>query len=186
MSPLSLPEGCTFISQAFAYCSIGYATGALIGAILASPGRRHFLFTGEGSLQMTVHEISTVIRHDLKPFIFVINNEGYTVERAVLGKDATYNDVANWRYSSLPSALGASEQVETYVARTGRQLQKILDSAHSGMVFVECVTGKHDGPLALIVGGHMLANSDYGVPGPQSAPNAQVELPKGLEKLAPL
>src|SRR4029077_3066364 len=96
---LRLPDDCTCISGAFVWCSIGYATGALLGAILATPGRRHILLTGDGSLQMTVQELSTVMRHDLKPFVFVINNAGYTVERAVLGKDAKYNDVANWRYS---------------------------------------------------------------------------------------
>jgi indolepyruvate decarboxylase len=53
---------------------------------------------------MTVQEISTVMRHDLKPFIFVNQNSGYTVERAVLGKDAKYNDIAKWRYSELPKA----------------------------------------------------------------------------------
>lgn len=186
LSPLTLPENCTFISQAFVYCSIGYATGALLGAILASPGRRHFLFTGEGSLQMTAQEISTVMRHDLKPFIFVINNAGYTVERAVLGKNATYNDVATWRYSELPNIFSRDNKAETYVVRTGDELQKVLVAPHSGMVFVECVTDKFDAPLPLIVGGHELADSDYGVPGPQAAANAQIELPKGNGKLTPV
>jgi len=85
---LTLPDDCTYITGAFVWCSIGYATGGLLGAILASPGRRHILLTGEGSLQMTAQEISTVMRHDLKPWIFVNQNQGYTVERCVLGKDA--------------------------------------------------------------------------------------------------
>ena len=183
LSPLTLPEDCTFISQAFVYCSIGYATGALLGAILASPGRRHFLFTGEGSLQMTAQEISTVMRHGLKPFIFVINNEGYTVERAVLGKNAKYNDVASWRYSELPRVLNCDDNAETYVVRTSNELQKVLDSQHSGMVFVECVTAKFDAPIALVVGGHELADSDYGVPGPQNVAHAQIEIPPEIKKV---
>ena len=113
----------------------------------------------------------------------MVNNEGYTVERAVLGKDATYNDVANWRYSELPNVLSRDNKAETYVVRTGNELKKVLDGPHSGMVFTECVTGKYDAPLALIVGGHALADSDYGVPGPQSTPNSQIELPKGDGKL---
>lgn len=178
---LTLPEGSTFITQAFIYCSIGYATAALLGAILATPGRRHLLFTGEGSLQMTAQELSTVMRHDLKPLIFVINNAGYTVERAVLGKDASYNDVANWRYSELPKVFSRGNNAETYVVRTSKELQNVLDSPHSGMVFVEAVMDKYDAPLPLIIGGHGLADSDYGVPGPQSAANAQIPLPKEFE-----
>jgi indolepyruvate decarboxylase len=177
MGRLTLPEACSYITGAFVWCSIGYATPALLGAILASPGRRHILLTGEGSLQMTVQELSTVMRHDLKPFIFVINNSGYTVERAVLGKDAKYNDVANWRYSELPNVFSRDKKAETYVVQTSNELQKILDSPHSGMVFVESVMDKYDAPIDLIVGGHALADSDYGVPGPQSAANAQIPFP---------
>jgi indolepyruvate decarboxylase len=178
MGRLTLPDNCTYITGAFVWCSIGYATPALLGAILASPGRRHILLTGEGSLQMTVQELSTVMRHDLKPFIFVINNAGYTVERAVLGKDATYNDVANWRYSELPTVFSRDNKADTYVVQTSNELQKVLDSPHSDMVFVEAVMDKYDAPIDLIVGGHALADSDYGVPGPQSAVNSQIPVPK--------
>jgi indolepyruvate decarboxylase len=178
MGRLTLPEASTYITGAFVWCSIGYATPALLGAILASPGRRHILLTGEGSLQMTVQELSTVMRHDLKPFIFVINNSGYTVERAVLGKDAKYNDVANWRYSELPNVFCRDKKAETYVVQTSNELQKVLVSPHSGMVFVESVMDKYDAPIDLIVGGHALADSDYGVLGPQLAANAQIPFPR--------
>jgi indolepyruvate decarboxylase len=174
---LTLPEDCIHISGAFVWCSIGYATGALLGAILASPGQRHILLTGEGSLQMTAQEISTVMRHDLKPFIFVNQNSGYTVERAVLGKDAKYNDIANWRYSELPNVFSRDKKAETYVVHTSNELQRVLDSTHSGMVFVECVMDKYDAPLDLILGGHAIADTDYGARGPQTAVNAQIPLP---------
>lgn len=177
MGRLTLPNDCTYITGAFVWCSIGYATGALLGATLATPGRRHILLTGEGSLQMTVQELSTVMRHGLRPLIFVINNSGYTVERAVLGKDAKYNDVANWRYSELPNVFSRDNKAETYVVTTSNELQKVLDSPHPGMVFVEAVLDKYDAPIDLIVGGHALADSDYGVPGPQSAANSQIPLP---------
>jgi indolepyruvate decarboxylase len=174
---LTLPADCTYISGAFVWCSIGYATGALLGAMLASPGRRHILLTGEGSLQMTVQEISTVLRHDLRPFIFVNENQGYTVERAVLGRDATYNEVARWRYSELPNVLSLERKAETYVVTTSNELQQVLDARHSAMVFVECVMDKYDAPIDLILGGHAIAETDYGPRGPQSAANAQIPLP---------
>jgi indolepyruvate decarboxylase len=174
---LTLPDDCTYITGAFVWCSIGYATGALLGAILATPGRRHILLTGDGSLQMTVQEISTVMRLDLKPLIFVNQNQGYTVERAVLGKDAKYNDIANWRYSELPSIFSRDKKAETRVVTTSSELQKVLDSPHSTMVFVECVMDKYDAPYDLILGGHAIADTDYGARGPQSAVNAQIPFP---------
>jgi indolepyruvate decarboxylase len=174
---LTLPGDCICVTGAYVWCSIGYATGALLGAMLASPGRRHILLTGEGSLQMTVQEISTVMRHDLTPFIFVNQNRGYTVERAVLGKDAKYNDVANWRYSELPHVFGPDKKADTCVVTTSNELQTVMDTPHSAMVFVECVMDKYDAPVDLILGGHAIADTDYGSRGPQSAVNAQIPMP---------
>jgi indolepyruvate decarboxylase len=174
---LTLPDDSTYITGAYVWCSIGYATPALLGAILATPGRRHILLTGDGSLQMTVQEISTVMRLDLKPLIFVNQNQGYTVERAVLGKDAKYNDIATWRYSELPNVFSRDKKAETHIVTTTNELQKVLDSPHSTMVFVECVMDKYDAPYDLILGGHAIADTDYGARGPQSAANAQIAFP---------
>lgn len=56
--------------------SIGYSVGAVLGAALAArelpdgAERRVILFVGEGSLQLTVQEISTIIRRGLKPILY--------------------------------------------------------------------------------------------------------------------
>lgn len=174
---LRLPEGCKTIMQAV-WGSIGYATPALLGSMIAMPERRHILFTGEGSLQLTVQEISTMLRHGLKPFIFVINNDGYTIERTILGKDAQYNDVAKWQYSELPRVFTRDRKPETYIVRTSRELQTVLDASHSDLVLVEAIMDKYDSPIDLIRGGHAFAETDYGPRGPQSRPGAQISLPK--------
>jgi indolepyruvate decarboxylase len=173
---LTLPDNCKTIMQAV-WGSIGYSTAALLGSLLALPQRRHILFTGEGSLQLTAQEISTMLRHDLKPFIFVINNGGYTIERTILGKDAKYNDVANWRYSELPQVFTRDKKPESYVVTTGRELRQVLDAPHSQLVIVEAVLDKYDSPIDLIRGGHAFAETDYGPRGPQSRPGAQIALP---------
>jgi indolepyruvate decarboxylase len=173
---LKLPEGCKFISQAV-WGSIGYSVGALLGALMASPGRRHILFVGEGSFQLTAQELSTILRHDLKPFIFLINNHGYTIERAILGKDAKYNDVANWHYAELPKVFRPGGNAETYVVEKIEDLKDVLNAKHTGLVFVESVMDKYDAPSELIRGGHAFADSDYGPRGPQSAPDAQLDIP---------
>jgi len=107
----------------------------------------------------------------------VNHNQGYTVERAVLGKDAKYNDIADWRYSELPNVFSRDKKAATYVVTTSNELQKVLDSPHSTMVFVECVMDKYDAPIDLIAGGHAIADTDYGPSGPHLKPNAQIPLP---------
>jgi hypothetical protein len=102
---------------------------------------------------------------------------------ATSGKDAKYNDVANWRYSELPNVFSRDKKPETHVIQTGNELDKVQDSPQSGMVFVELIMDKYDEPIDLIVGGHALADSDYGVPGLQSTANAQIPLPAGRAAL---
>ena len=75
-----LPKGATFVSQVL-WGSIGWAGGSTLGALLAaeeSPKpRRVIVFTGEGSLQLTAQEVSTMVRLNLKPILVVLNNDGY-------------------------------------------------------------------------------------------------------------
>lgn len=61
---------------------------------------------------MTVQELSSYIRHDIQPpKIFLLNNEGYTVERHIRGPTRSYNDIQdNWKWTQLLSVLGDPEQ----------------------------------------------------------------------------
>ena len=173
---MRLPPGCSFVGQAV-WGSIGYSVGSLLGTLCAAPGRRHILLVGDGSFQLTAQELSTILRHDFKPFIFLINNRGYTIERAILGKNARYNDVANWRYADLPSVFCRENTAETFTVATEQDLQRVLDAPHKGLVFVEALMDKDDSPVSLIRGGHAFADSDFGPTGPQFAPNANIPLP---------
>lgn len=105
------PENVTFITQIF-WSSIGYAVGGTLGACIAAKEQNHqgrvILIVGDGSLQMTVQEISSFIRFGLKPIIFVVNNAGYSIERAIHGPKQGYNDIGlNWDYQQLLPFFGA-------------------------------------------------------------------------------
>lgn len=65
------PAGVTALSQVL-WGSIGYSIGACQGAALAAKetgDRRTVLFVGDGSFEVTVQELSTIIRQDLKPIM---------------------------------------------------------------------------------------------------------------------
>jgi pyruvate decarboxylase len=65
------PEHVMAISQVL-WGSIGYSVGACQGAALAAQelgNKRTILFVGDGSLQLTAQEISTMIRRGLKPIM---------------------------------------------------------------------------------------------------------------------
>jgi len=101
----NLPAGIDFVSQIL-WASIGYTLPAAIGSAIASPKRRVLLFIGDGSFQLTAQEISLIARYDLNITVFLINNDGYTIERAIHGPEQPYNDIFMWKYLDLAKALG--------------------------------------------------------------------------------
>ncbi|KAG9604084.1 pyruvate decarboxylase, partial [Aureobasidium melanogenum] len=140
---LVLPSG-SYYFTAVTWLSIGYMLPAALGASLAqrdsenwrkrsgstdTSGDRVVLFIGDGSLQMTVQEISTMIRERLNIIIVVINNDGYTIERVIHGRKQTYNDIASWRYLQALNMFGATEDevdTNTFSARTWGELQAAI------------------------------------------------------------
>lgn len=162
MVPLPLPDG----AEAHLQClwgSIGWATGAALGVALADPSRRTVLFTGEGSHQLTAAEIGTMGRNGLKPVIFVLNNDGYMVERALeANPDWVYNDLAPWNYQALPAALGCRGWFTAKVTTLG-ELDAALARAAAGesASYIEVVGGRMDLPAQLALA-HQRLDAMYG------------------------
>ena len=167
---LQLPPGCTFVSQVI-WGSIGYSVGALLGTLTAAPDRRHLLFVGDGSFQLTAQEISTMLRHDCKPVIFLINNGGYTIERCWLGKTSRFNDVADWSYADLPKVFRRDTTARSFVVKTVADLEKALSTPNDSLIFIESIMDPFDAPTAVINSGNNGADIDYGPRGPQHRGN---------------
>lgn len=152
------PEGVTALSQVL-WGSIGYATAATQGAASAAKEiglKRTILFTGDGSFQLTAQEVSTMIRNDLNPIIFVICNDGFTIERYIHGMHAAYNDIQQWRYKDIPSVFGATlDKCKTYQVRTKDEVKQLFGDQEFGdpetkkLRFVELYMDKEDAPIAL-------------------------------------
>jgi indolepyruvate decarboxylase len=167
---LRLPEDCTVVAQSI-WGSIGYTVGSLLGTLTAAPGRRHLLFVGDGSFQLTAQEVSTMLRHDYKPVIFLINNGGYTIERCWLGKTSRFNDVANWAYADLPKVFRPDTTARSFVVKTAGDLDKALSAPNDSLIFVESIMDPFDAPTAVINSGNNGADLDYGPRGPQHRDN---------------
>ncbi|KAL1600844.1 hypothetical protein SLS60_007232 [Paraconiothyrium brasiliense] len=139
------------------WLSIGYMLPAAQGAALAQRDRsvgkkpgRTILLIGDGSFQMTVQELGTIIKENLNVVIFLINNDGYTIERCIHGVDEKYNDVARWRYLEAPSFFGADKSAYTASARSFGELGEVLAdkklSDGEGVRMVEVFMDKEDAP----------------------------------------
>jgi len=118
------PNNTIGISQVL-WGSIGYSVGAFVGAAMAGleidPNRRVILFVGDGSLQLTVQEISTICKWECNnSYIFVLNNDGYTIERLIHGANATYNDIQPWNTLQLLPLFNAQKYDAIRVETTGQ------------------------------------------------------------------
>ncbi|KAH9931661.1 pyruvate decarboxylase [Epithele typhae] len=151
------PSGAVFLAQIL-WGSIGWSVGSTLGAAFAAKDRgmgRTILFVGDGSLQLTVQEFSVMMRHDLKPIIFVLNNSGYTIERFLHGKTRKYNDISNWKWTKLLDTLGGEEGVnaKSCTVRTKDELSALLDdpkfNAAETIQLVELIMEMHDAPRSL-------------------------------------
>ena len=168
-----LPPKCTVVASVI-WGSIGYSVGALLGTLTAAPQRRHLLFIGDGSFQETAQELSSMLRYDCKPVIFLINNGGYTIERGYMGKSETYNDIARWAYADLPKVFRPDTTAKSFVVKTVSDLEKALSAPNDSLILVESVMDPYDAPAAVIHSSNNGAELDYGPRGPQHRGNAQL------------
>ncbi|MDR0268108.1 thiamine pyrophosphate-binding protein [Paenibacillus sp.] len=130
MGQIKLPRGVTYIVEG-GWQSIGYATPSAYGACIAEPTKRILLFTGDGSLQLTAQEISSMLYYGCKPVIFVLNNDGYTIEKYlnVKTENQTYNKVPKWSYTKLAEAFGGD--AFTVTVHTNGELDEAINRAET-------------------------------------------------------
>ena len=150
LADLTLPQGASLIVQPL-WGSIGYTLPAAFGAQTSQPERRVVLVVGDGAAQLTIQELSSMLRDGLKPLILLLNNEGYTVERAIHGPEERYNDISLWNWTQLPQALNLDCQAECWKVSNVSQLSDALARAahRDRLTLLEVMLPKMDIPPLL-------------------------------------
>lgn len=165
---VQIPKNATLDCQVL-WGSIGWSVGATLGAALIAQaqGRRTFLFVGDGSIQLSVQEISTMIRQGLKPIIVILNNNGYVVERLIHGKDREYNNIKSWNWQKLLDVFDPpAGSYASYKTTNRQELEDLLadeDFAKADKLqLVECLLGDFDAPRALRAQAEMVTKANKG------------------------
>ena len=81
---IHIKEDTRLISNSGA-ASMGYDLPAAMGACFASGKKKTICLTGDGSIQMNLQELQTIVYHKLPIKIFVVNNQGYHSMRQTEG-----------------------------------------------------------------------------------------------------
>ncbi|WP_444902533.1 thiamine pyrophosphate-binding protein [Microbulbifer sp. SSSA007] len=157
---LSLPEGAQFEIQ-MQYGSIGWSVGATLGYALGKDKGRLISCIGDGSFQLTAQEISTMIRYQVDPIIFLINNGGYTIEVEI--HDGPYNKIKNWNYAQLVEVFSAGEgDAWGCKVSTEGELDKAIKEAKSrkGLCLIEVIIDRNDCNVNLLRWGNQVARNN--------------------------
>lgn len=140
-----LPDGAKYHVQ-MQYGSIGWSVGAALGVSLGVGDHRQVIaLIGDGSFQMTAQELSTMIRRRCNIVIFLLNNNGYTIEVQI--HDNAYNDIQNWKYSQLIDVFrNEGDNCTSYKVSTSNELANVIPKIHKhrGVTFVEVMLNRYD------------------------------------------
>ncbi|WP_201594260.1 alpha-keto acid decarboxylase family protein [Psychrobacter vallis] len=152
ISDVRLPEGVTCYGQPM-WGSIGYTLPASLGAAIASPHKRSVLLIGDGSALLTIQELAVMFQERINPVIVLVNNDGYTVERAIHGENQRYNDIPKCDWQSMPKAFGGNDDntLLLKVETAGELKAALLKAAATKdkMVLIEVIADKQDIPPLL-------------------------------------
>ena len=137
LNPMRLPAGVDAQSQGL-WGSIGWATPATLGIVMAKTAGRTWLVTGDGSHQLTCNELAVMGRYGVTPVIIVLNNGLYGVEDIISERGHAYDDLAPVQYHLLPAAFGCSGWLTRKVT-TVAELDAALDAvdSHDGAAYLE-------------------------------------------------
>jgi alpha-keto-acid decarboxylase len=144
-----LPRDVTFIGQPL-WASIGYTLPALLGACLATSQRRGILLIGDGAAQTTIQELSTALHSGISAVVIVVDNDGYTVERAIHGPTQPCNDIPRWDWTSAPALFGADcDWTAVRVTTVGELDQALAAASARKLTLIQAVVPPMDVPELL-------------------------------------
>jgi len=156
---LLLPKGCGVEIQ-MQYGSIGWSVGAVLGCQLINK-KRVIGFIGDGSFQMTAQALSTIIRYNINPIIFLINNGSYAIENQI--NIGVYNELNNWHYAKLVDAFNPQNN-ESFgcKVRTPEELKSVIKKAlnNKRLSLIELIIDSNDCNKRLLNWGAHVANNN--------------------------
>ncbi len=119
-----------------ACAAMGYDLPAAIGASFAAPGKKVILITGDGSLQMNIQELQTILNYRLPIKIFVYNNDGY------LSIKLTQNAFFNGNLvGSTPSSGVVLPDMEKIAKAYGYKYYKFANHTDAEQLMSEALAG---------------------------------------------
>lgn len=140
--------------------TMGYGLPAAIGATFGSPGRTVCMFTGDGCLQMSIHELGTIMENRIPVKVILMNNN-------YLGNVRQWQDMfyegrrsfthmQNPDYGKISSAYGIAYSLVTNRDKLKAEVEKML--ATEGPYILECAVKEEENVLPMIPPGKSICD----------------------------
>ena len=128
--------------------AMGYDLPAAIGAVTANPNGRTVLITGDGSIQMNIQELQTLVTYKMPLKVFVLENEGYlaikTTQKAFFGGHFTGSNPASGVICPSMEKLAAAYGIPyVSVSENGETLKKTIAQVLAAEGTVICEVHMH-------------------------------------------
>ncbi|WP_456411638.1 biosynthetic-type acetolactate synthase large subunit [Oceanithermus sp.] len=137
--------------------TMGYGLPAAVGVQVAHPDALVLDFDGDGSFQMTMQELATLVRYDLPVKVILLNNGylGMVRQWQDLFNDKRYAEVhleeSNPDFAKLAEAFG----VKGFTVERREDLKEVVEAtlAHEGPVLAEFRVYNEEGVFPMIPAG---------------------------------
>jgi len=124
------------IFSAFGNSPMGYAFPAALGASIANKKKRIICIDGDGSIQINIQELQTMVANNLPIKLFIINNDGYGIikqfQELYLNKryeaSISSKGVTNPNFKKISNAYGVNYSEIKNNKQIDKVLNKILNS----------------------------------------------------------
>lgn len=129
--------------------SMGYDLPAAIGACIGNNRKEIYCIAGDGSIQMNLQELQTIVTNNLPIKIFVINNNGYQQirlsqknifkERKLIGTGIDSGDLSFPSFKKIAKAYGYKYFSITNNAKIEKTIEEIIK--YDGYCICEVICG---------------------------------------------
>ena len=136
--------------------TMGFGLPAAVGSQMGRPHQQTILVTGDGSFQMTMQELGTMMEQGLPIKIFILNNSVLGMVRQIqeFYYQARYMAV-NFKFHPDFAALARAYSIPGYTVQTEEELQKVLPEvlATPGPALVNCLTPADENVTPMVMAG---------------------------------
>ncbi len=143
--------------------TMGFDLPAAIGAKIADPQAMVICFVGDGSLQMNIQELATIVERDIDIKIVVLDNHALSIvaqfQRQNWKSHPSTGDKYNPDFAAIARAYGI-----TGISVTSREgmVNTLRDAlSRKGPVLIHCQVDPEEDLLPMLLGGHTLDDMSY-------------------------